>query len=337
MSKVARICEASKQRGNALVLLLLLKTWDGPEAPDAYSLAKLAHISSRQAERDLQKLIDAGEAERVPDAVKGRGHVTRYRLAESPSDVSDKTTTEVTDFIAPEISASHPSDIGESTTHLTDLSDSKGVTSDGTPIAPLRPKTTQEKKGAKAPRDKRGGWDGVGRSDGIGKTDDALANSEGLTLHTYIGRLIQFREEDSGAKLPAHKGEARAAKWLFTTGYTLGEVQDCYRFLKGQGWRGEAVTLMKVAGQIAAWKKGELSDGVNGKRSQAGAAGNTSQVGGGGASRQARIYAALSEQTPERVLGTARASALDRDDADAGATRQAGGNYDGGRAAVHFR
>lgn len=147
MSRVANICKASRQRGNALVLLLLLKTWDGAELPDHYELAELANISPRQAERDLQKLIDDGEAERVAPEVKGRGHVTRFRLKESTSHVSDKTTSDVTDFKPQEISPSHPSGIPETTSHLTDLSDvkpvtsdvgapGKYVTSDGTPLAP---------------------------------------------------------------------------------------------------------------------------------------------------------------------------------------------------------
>lgn len=140
------------------MLLLLLKTWDGKEAPDLYELADLINTSPRQAERDLQKLIDDGEAERVPDEVKGRGHVTRFRLKESTSDVSDKTPSDVTDFITEEISASYPSDIEETTSHLTGLSDSnhvtsdvdtakKSVTSDGTPFAPskaLRTSTDKE-------------------------------------------------------------------------------------------------------------------------------------------------------------------------------------------------
>lgn len=152
MSRVATICKQSKQRGNALVLLLLLKTWDGKEAPTVYDLAELAHISPRQAERDLQKLIDDGDAERAPDEVKGRGHVTRFRLKESTTHVSDKTPSDMTDFITEEISASHPSDIPETTTHLTDLSDSKSVTSDGTPVAPSKAETiTSSTTGAKAP------------------------------------------------------------------------------------------------------------------------------------------------------------------------------------------
>lgn len=135
MSKVARICEATQQRGNALVLLILLKTWDGSELPTHYELAKLANISPRQAERDLQKLIDDGAAERVAPEVKGRGHVTRFRHKESPSHVSDKSTSDVTDFKAQQISPSHPSDIPETTSHLTDLSDVNPVTSDAIPAA----------------------------------------------------------------------------------------------------------------------------------------------------------------------------------------------------------
>jgi hypothetical protein len=149
MKGIAGICKSSKQRGNALVLLILLKTWDGKEAPDLYELADLANISPRQAERDLQKLIAEGTAERAPDTVKGRGHVTRFRLKESTTHVSDKTASDVTGIL-------------ETTTHLTDLSDSKCVTSDadterkydtsdGTPLAPSKAKELLSTTGAKAP------------------------------------------------------------------------------------------------------------------------------------------------------------------------------------------
>lgn len=164
MSAVASICKASKQRGNALVLLLLLKTWDGAEAPDHYELAEHAHISPRQAERDLSKLVEDGDVERLsPEHNGGRGHKTRYRVrgvastdavAQTTSHLSesDKTPTDVTDFRAVE-SPSEVAEIPETTTDVTDLSDSKGVKSDGvppanyvtsvgTPIAPLRLENT---------------------------------------------------------------------------------------------------------------------------------------------------------------------------------------------------
>lgn len=147
MSRVANICKSSKQRGNALVLLLLLKTWDGSEDPTRDELAELANISPRQAERDLQKLIDEGDAERVPDEVRGRGHVTRFRLKETTSHVSDKTMSDVTHFIPEEVTTPHPSDLSGSTSDASYLSDGKPVTSDvdttrnhdtsdGTPVAP---------------------------------------------------------------------------------------------------------------------------------------------------------------------------------------------------------
>jgi hypothetical protein len=153
MKSVASICKTSKQRGNALVLLLLVRTWDGAEAPDVYQLAALAHISPRQAERDLQKLVTDGEVERLADEVKGRGHVTRFRVIESPSHVSDKSPSDMTEIITQEISPSDAAHIQETTSDVADLSDSKpvifdgvpppkSVTSDGTPLAPSKAKNT---------------------------------------------------------------------------------------------------------------------------------------------------------------------------------------------------
>jgi hypothetical protein len=88
------------------------------------------------------------------------------------------------------------------------------------------------------------------------------AETEETAAQKYVGQLLAFRREDLGVKrLPVEQGEAAAAKWMQSQHYTLEQVEECYRFLKQQKWRGAAVTLITVKGQIAAWLKGELDVG----------------------------------------------------------------------------
>lgn len=111
----------------------------------------------------------------------------------------------------------------------------------GTPLAPSKAKNTSTEREANASR-----------------------AAGAASLKSYIGRLLQFRENHLGTKLPAHKTEAAAAKWLFEQGWAFEDVTACHDFLVGQGrtWRGSAVTLNAVMSAIAEWKKGNLSDGT---------------------------------------------------------------------------
>jgi hypothetical protein len=270
MDSVSTICKATSQRGNALVLLILLKTWGGDEAPDHYELAELAHISPRQAERDLLKLVADGDVERLsPEHNGGRGHKTRWQMkaiisndtpSETPSDVSesDKTPTDVTDFQGKE-TAPQVTGIMETTTDVTGLSDvihdksdvvpvTNPVTSVGTPVAPSKAKellSTETEANASG------------------------AESAGYSTHQFVGLLLKFRREDLGVKkLPVEQGEAAAAKWMHSQGWPLADVQACYTALKAQHWRGLDVTLIEVKKQYPAWKKGDLNGGERTQQQQ---------------------------------------------------------------------
>ncbi len=85
---ITHLCAGCTYRGNTLVLYLLLKGWEG-EDPTREKLAALAHISPRQAERDLSEPVADGVVGKTEG--RGRGVKTRfYLIRESLSDVSDK-------------------------------------------------------------------------------------------------------------------------------------------------------------------------------------------------------------------------------------------------------
>jgi hypothetical protein len=148
MKSVATICKASRQRGNALVLLLLVRTWEGEEPPTRDELAELAHISTRQAERDLLKLIEDGELEKVGR----RGQVTRFQIKglthvsdgtdNQRTDTSDEQRTEVSDLapVLPGVTV----ESAISDRPLSDSSDTSVRPFDGTKVAPLSAKNTSK-------------------------------------------------------------------------------------------------------------------------------------------------------------------------------------------------
>lgn len=155
MNTVANICRSTHRHGNALVLLLLLKTWDGDELPTREDLAALIHVSPRQTERDLLRLVKDGEVEKVGR----RGQVTRFQLKglSHLSDETDNALTNTSDLQQSEVTDPGPvlTDVSDESDicdrPLSDSSDTSVRPFDGTPFAPYSDIRTSTDKGAKAP------------------------------------------------------------------------------------------------------------------------------------------------------------------------------------------
>lgn len=264
-------CEKSGQSGNALLLLLLIKSWPDAEGPTREELAALVRVTYRQAERHLKKLVEVGLV--TTNRARGRGQTTRYHPAENRTFMSDKAQAGTSDLTAEAnmTSASDkaentPSDPGLSDTNVrltedksdTDVIETAGKSDiyDQPPRTPHKDITNSKlRSGANAPPP------GRGRVRTERASAEPVVNAEGLNVQQYVGRLLGFRLKDLGVKsLPRQPAEAAAAKRLCEAGYETVEVAACYHALKRQKWRQNAVTLATVEEQIAAWKKGQLSD-----------------------------------------------------------------------------
>jgi hypothetical protein len=223
---------------------------DNPDATTS-EVAEAIGIGKAALVRHTLRLEGLGLIERIVKKTE-KGFILPVTLRASDplqngKGASDKTLSKMDTLSESEpLPNQHPYQNEEIDSKGLNLSDplQNGKGANGTEVAPLSAETiTQQNEDA---------------------TASSARGAGGSAKQSYIGRLLQFREKHLGTKLPAHKTEAAAAKWLFEQGWDFDDVTGCHDFLVSQGkkWRGSAVTLNVVMSQIAEWKKGNLSDGT---------------------------------------------------------------------------